>query len=212
MAQILSVCEKGKSKHFPPPTPLKTERRREKFTRASVDTSDKSRACACAYAGSRAEQRCASVCCWIAVLIRHVLSVWCPPRIFLYPCKMCHVFSSEIINNCVFLMANRMLNYFFLIPWQCSRLQAKTSLMKWIWCKENFGGWADFTILLHVKQPWESKVKWGEEKWSEYRCTVCLLRFRDEGAGRLTLTTELRRRAAQVWGCFTNIRVSYKAS
>lgn len=61
MAQILSVCEKGKSKHFPPSTPLKTERRREKFTRASVDTSDKSRACACAYAGSRAEQRSASV-------------------------------------------------------------------------------------------------------------------------------------------------------
>lgn len=140
------------------------------------------------------------------------ISLMLPPCIFLYPCKMCHVFSSEIINNCVFLMANRMLNYFFLIPWQCSRLQAKTSLMKWIWCKENFGGWADFTILLHVKQPWESKVKWGEEKWSEYRCTVCLLRFRDEGAGRLTLTTELRRRAAQVWGCFTNIRVRCKAS
>ena len=45
MAQILSVCEKGKSKHFPPSAPLKTERRWEKFTRTSVDTLDKSRVC-----------------------------------------------------------------------------------------------------------------------------------------------------------------------
>lgn len=33
------------------------------------------------------------------------------------------------------------------------------------------------------KLPPESTVKWGEGKLSEYCCIVCLLRFRDEGAG-----------------------------